>query len=33
MCVVQIETFWSDVRYPQQAYGSRITTTTEKYRT
>jgi len=33
MCVVQIETLWLDVRYPQQAYNSGITKTTtiEKY--
>jgi len=31
MCVVQIEALWLDVRYPQQAYSSRITITTEKY--
>jgi len=31
MCVVQIESFWLDVRYPHQAYGLRITIITEKY--
>ena len=29
--VVSIKTFWLDVRYPQQAYSTGITVTTEKY--